>query len=57
MGWAGLVLALAGGLTFVFTFPDKPIGMGIGIVLFIVGIFAMKSGGSGIMKSGGGGKG
>lgn len=45
MGWAGLALALAGGLTFVFTFPDNLTGMGIGVVLFVVGIFAMRGGG------------
>ena len=46
MGWAGLALALAGGLTIVFTFPDNLIGMSVGVVLFVVGIFAMKGGGS-----------
>jgi len=47
MGWAGLALALVGGLTFVFTFPNHPTGMGIGVVLFVVGIFAMKGGSKG----------
>jgi hypothetical protein len=38
MGWVGLVLALAGGLTIVFTFPDNLTGMAIGVVLFVVGM-------------------
>jgi len=45
MGWVGLVLAIAGGLTFVFCFPHHATGMGIGVVLFVVGIFAMRGGG------------
>lgn len=42
--WIGLALALAGGLTFVFSFHDSTTGMGIGIVLFVIGVFAMRAG-------------
>jgi|WetSurMetagenome_2_1015567.scaffolds.fasta_scaffold153947_2 hypothetical protein len=44
MGWVGLVLALSGGLTIVFTFPDNLTGMAIGVVFFVVGTFAMRGG-------------
>ena len=44
MKWAGLALALAGGITFVLAMPQTNlVGLGIGVVLFVVGIFAMKT--------------
>jgi hypothetical protein len=51
MQWIGLLLALVGGLTVVFTFSKSITGVAIGVVLFVIGLFAMRSG------SGGGGKG
>jgi len=45
MGWASLGLSLAGGIIFVISLANNSfIWMGIGVVLFVVGIFAMRGG-------------
>jgi hypothetical protein len=44
MGWASLGLSLVGGIVFVIALANNSfVWMGIGVVLFVVGMFAMRS--------------